>query len=187
MPATVITPNEAKLKELILYISAKCADDPGFGAVKLNKLLYMADNFAYAELGQPITGVEYMKLEKGPAPRRLLPVKREMVNAREIVEVEQPLFGLKNPLKKVVPLRKPDLSMFSAAEIALVDGIIEECRDATGSHLSEYTHDHMGWRLAPDLRDTIPYSAVFLSSDPVTPFERDRAEKLIREYGWDVD
>ena len=39
------------LGELILYIAERCAEDPIFGAVKLNKLLWRADFLAYARDG----------------------------------------------------------------------------------------------------------------------------------------
>jgi hypothetical protein len=186
MAATAIHPDEAKLKELILYVSAKCQDDTKFGAVKLNKILYMADMFAYAELGQPITGVEYMKQKAGPVPRRLLPVKQDMAAAGDIVEVERPYYGMPHAQKRIVPLRKADLSVFTAAEIAHVDAILEIFQDASGADLSDYTHLQLGWIIAHKLGDAIPYSAVFLSEAAVTSYERERAERLISEHGWDV-
>ena len=56
--------NEQKFKELVIYIAGRCESDPYFGAVKLNKLLFFSDFFAYAKLGNPITGAEYMKLPR---------------------------------------------------------------------------------------------------------------------------
>ena len=49
--------NIQKFKELVLHISQKCADDPSFGAVKLNKILFFADFASSAHYGTPITGV----------------------------------------------------------------------------------------------------------------------------------
>ncbi len=62
----------AKFRELFLYIAESCAEDPRFGAVKLNKILYYADFEAYRRLGEPITGDTYRKLSEGPAPGWLL-------------------------------------------------------------------------------------------------------------------
>jgi hypothetical protein len=78
MVALMIRENPKKLKELILYISQKCASDPNFGAIKLNKILYFSDFASFAHYGEPITGAEYQKLEQGPAPRRMVPVRNEM-------------------------------------------------------------------------------------------------------------
>jgi hypothetical protein len=71
---------EEKSRGLIVYIAHKTGDDPRFGDIKLNKVLYFADFRAYDELGQPITGARYQKLEWGPAPRALLPVRHELEN-----------------------------------------------------------------------------------------------------------
>src|SRR6266849_3234100 len=77
MTASVIG-DEEKLAELILYISQKCATDPKFGAIKLNKILYLSDFLSFGNWGEPITGVEYQHLRKGPAPRRLIPVREAL-------------------------------------------------------------------------------------------------------------
>src|SRR6266498_2034018 len=66
---------EERLREMILYICAKCADDPAFGATKLNKILWFSDFLAYFQRGVPITGVAYQRLSRGPAPKRLVPVR----------------------------------------------------------------------------------------------------------------
>src|SRR5438034_11290020 len=76
--------DEPRFRELVLYICEKCAADPKFGATKLNKILYFADFLAYAEFGEPITGVEYQKIANGPAPRRLLPIREEMIKAGDL-------------------------------------------------------------------------------------------------------
>jgi hypothetical protein len=62
--------SESKLAELILYVAERLRGDPKGGAMKVNKVLFSAE-FAHMRLhGVPITGVEYQKLERGPAPRR---------------------------------------------------------------------------------------------------------------------
>src|SRR5687767_3702503 len=71
-------PDDSKLAELILFIAHRSECDERFGAVKLNKLLFFSDFLAYGRLGSSITGQDYQKLQHGPAPRKLLPVVREM-------------------------------------------------------------------------------------------------------------
>ena len=61
--------DERKPGELIVLIASLSRDDPAFGDVKLNKLLFFSDFLAYTNLGQPITGAEYQKLDFGPARR----------------------------------------------------------------------------------------------------------------------
>ena len=75
-PERKSTEDDDRFKELVLYVCEKCVADPRFGATKLNKILYFADFLAYAESGEPITGMEYRENLNGPARRRLLPSAR---------------------------------------------------------------------------------------------------------------
>jgi len=80
--------DEKKLAELILYISEKCANDPTFGAVKLNKILCFSDFLFYAYNDRGITNVEYQKLPNGPAPRRLIPIRDGLIKNRDLAMQE---------------------------------------------------------------------------------------------------
>jgi hypothetical protein len=53
--------DENKLRELILLICRKCADDPTFDEEKLKMLLYQCDFRSFAELGRAITGAVYVR------------------------------------------------------------------------------------------------------------------------------
>ena len=173
--------NEKKLKELILYIADRCAEDTTFGAVKLNKILYLSDFIAYGEFGKPITGVEYMKLPNGPAPKRLLPIREELVKAGELHIREISYFG--RTQHRIIPLRKPRLDVFTQKEISLVDHVINALCGVSASDVSTYTHKHAGWRVAED-KGTIPYESVFLSDDPMTDDDIERGRELAARYGW---
>ena len=176
-----ITFNEPKFKELLLYVAGRCEDDPNFGAVKLNKILFLADFVAYAQTGKPISGASYEALELGPAPKLLKPIRDGLSDENAIIVRRQPRFGLVQ--HRVIPLREPDLSMFSGSEIAIVDNIIEMCRGETGKDLSEFTHGMYGWQIA-QYREVIPYSTVFLSNEPATKADAERARELAAQHGW---
>lgn len=173
---------EDRLRELILYIADKCADDKYFGAVKLNKILWHADMHAYAHYGVPVTGLEYMRLDHGPAPRRLLPVKEAMLEKGEIVE--QPRQLGRRTQKRIIPLREPNLEIFSGKDIAAVDAVIEFLWDKTADDVSEMSH-WRAWRITPP-GELIPYEAAFLSDEGITEYDKIRAAELIGKYGWDA-
>jgi len=59
-----------KLAELIVFFAEESKDDIQFGSVKLNKLLFLADFWAYGHLGQSITGATYVRQDHGPTPSR---------------------------------------------------------------------------------------------------------------------
>lgn len=173
--------DEPKFKELVLYISEKCEDDPDFGAVKLNKILFYTDFLAYAMFGKPVTGSEYIALEHGPAPKMLAPIREEMKEKGEIAIRERDRFG--KVQVRVVPLREPDLSVFSPDEIALVDKLIMGFCGINATVLSELSHLQIGWQIASP-KEVIPYQTVFLANEELLPFDRQRAKVLAQTYSW---
>lgn len=178
--------NERKLRELIIYIATKCQDDETFGATKLNKLLFLADFLAYGRFGQPITGVEYMKQEQGPVPRKLIPLREEMIELGDITLESREYYDMPNPQVRVIARREADLTLLEKQDISLVDDVIIRMWGQSGTKVSEMTHGYRAWLMARELRDTIPYQAVFLSDEEPTEYELKHAEELVHEYGWDV-
>jgi Protein of unknown function (DUF4065) len=149
----------ARLQELILYVANRCDCDSSFGATKLNKILFYADFIAYIRLGQPITGAVYQRLPHGPAPRALVPVKREMIEDGVAVERQKIVYG--KTQKRLVPLREANLDLFSAHHIAVVDEVIEVLSNHNAVQVSELSHQFPGWSLAEN-KEAIPYYTALL-------------------------
>jgi hypothetical protein len=169
-----------KFKELLIYIAEKSVDDGSFGATKLNKILYYSDFLAYGELGEAITGVKYQRLNYGPAPVPLLPVEAELEREGAVQIVEVPKFNWTQ--KRLIAKRRPDLSVFTAAEIALVDSVIDSLRKFDASGVSALSHLERSWQIVGD-REEIPYEYTFLSSEPMTPTDVARARAVAAELG----
>lgn len=175
---------EAKLAELVLYISDRCSDDETFGATKLNKILHAADFLAYATFGKAITGVDYFHLPQGPGPRRFVPVREHLIETHRLAIQERTRFGFKQ--SRPIALEEADLSSFEAREIALVDEIIKilDGKSATavseGSHVNRFS---LGWQLTHD-REVIPYDTVFVSAMRPTADEYAKARGLAETRGW---
>jgi hypothetical protein len=180
MAATAIG-DEEKLGELILYISQKCATDPKFGAIKLNKILYLSDFIAFGSWGQAITEVEYQHLRKGPAPKRLLPVRQALQESGKLVVQPMPLRS-GNVQVRTVNRVEPNLELFSGREIALVDSIIEDLWDLDAEESSEFSHRFVGWKMTKE-GDPIPYGSIFISDEPLSVAEIQRGQELARELG----
>lgn len=174
---------EARLREMILYVAQRCAPDPTFGATKLNKILHHSDLECFARHGVPLTGVEYQALPQGPAPRRLLPIKRRMLEDRDIDEDERPALGGHRQVR-VIALRAPNLSSFTEQQLAVVNGVIGSLWGQSAISASVESHGR-AWRIARKADDLIPYEAAFLSEDePVRSDDAARARELARQYGW---
>lgn len=173
--------DDRKLEELVLYISNQCSDHKLFGAIKLNKILFYSDFLYYQTSGKSITGAEYQKLERGPAPRRMLPVLAKLQGDGSVIVKERSMLvcGARRTQKRPVAQREPDLSIFTGGEIAFVDSIIQQLKDETACSVSDMSHDHLGWRLAR-MNETIPYEAAFLAtgSDPLSQADTAAGEKL---------
>ncbi len=175
-------PGEDRLKELILYIADQCSDDPRFGATKLNKILYFSDFISFRHRGVPITGVEYMRINFGPAPKRLVPVRDAMIQDGQLA-VDTPLFhGWQQ--RRLVPQRPANLDLFSAEDISIVDRVIRILWESTGKEVSELSHG-LAWQ-APEDGQSIPYEATFLSDEPLDEDTIAWAQELIRENAWAV-
>ncbi len=172
--------NDKKFRELVLYISQKCANDPKFGATKLNKILFYSDFLAYANLGKAITNFDYQKLPNGPAPRRLLPIRDQMIADGELVLQPIHLWSGKVQ-KKTVNLREPDLTLFNGGEIAQVDEVIEALESAKAEAVSDLSHRMVGWILVNE-GESIPYNTIFLSNKKLTETEIERGRELAEEY-----
>jgi len=170
-----------KFRHLILYFSKRGLDEGlVIGSTKLNKLLFFSDFRAYAELGQPITGARYQRLDLGPAARAMLPVRSEMVEElREAHFQERPADDLSDVL---VADREPDLSLFSAEELRIADAVFEELRAFNAKAVSDYSHYRSaGWRVMKNGED-IPYESAFCSTDPAPPEAIELGRQLAAQY-----
>jgi hypothetical protein len=171
---------DRKFREMILYVARQSESDPKCGRTKLNKILFYADFRAYDVLGHAISGESYQKLENGPAPRALLRVVEEMEREGACTWAERSYYG--KPLKKLLALREPDLSVFEPAEVDLMRSVIDELRPLNATEVSDLSHNFVGWQAA-GMNEDIPYSTVFVDDPrPLSSEEQDWALTAIQEY-----
>ncbi len=157
---------EDKFRELLVYIATRSTDDPTFGSVKLNKVLYYSDFASYRLLGKPITGATYQKLREGPAPRELLECRSDLIASGTATIQLRPYFTRMQKTLVISPERVPDTEIFDPGELQLVDEVMDFFRGKTAREVSDLSHREPGWILATD-RETIPYETAWLSSDPI--------------------
>ncbi len=175
---TASVTKDDKLRELVLYISEQCLGDQTFGGTKQNKLLFYADFLAYLNFGEAITGQEYFRLQNGPALKRWLPLKNKMLRDGDIKIEKGEFYGF--PQHRTIPLRKADVSVFTAREINLIDSIIKMHRGKTAAEISDESHEFIGWKLAKE-REVIPYSVVRLRQRELSASELEHGKRLERK------
>lgn len=164
--------SESKFRELVLLLATASEKDPRFSATKLNKLLFICDFASYRSAGESITGEAYQKLQYGPAPRRLLPLLKGLIEEGACVEVEREHFGKRQ--KRVFALRPPDVDVFSPRELYLVEQIVRDLWDASASEISDISHEFVGWKAAK-LGEDIPYETVYVG-DPEVALSQDEID-----------
>jgi uncharacterized phage-associated protein len=167
----------AKLRELILFVVERCADEQ-VGDVRINKVLFFSDAFALQQLGKPITGAAYQKLPLGPALRAFVPLRNEMVRDGDVA-VE--MVGKRRVTRA---LRKPDLRRFLEAEIKLVEHVVELFRAYSANGLSDMSHVlSPGWNLV-EMKEDIPLQSQMISQEAVPPEVLERGRELAQRFGW---
>ena len=147
-----------KFKALVHYIIWRAGHRDGFGATKLNKVLWFSDARAYMLHKKPITGATYIREKHGPVPQQIMPIRAELERDGVISISEEPYF--KRKITRFRTREKPNTSIFSVDELQIVDWWIKHVdEDHSAESVSELSHDYM-WEIA-ELGEQLPLYAVF--------------------------
>lgn len=173
----------SRFRDLILYASKECEGDPTFGAIKLNKILFYADFYAYRILGQPITGATYQKLQEGPAPREMLRERATLLDVPAAQLVAKPYFnGVQHRLVVIPGCEVDPEKAFSPEERTIIDEVVTAFWGRSAREVSDYSHHERGWNLV-DYGETIPYETAWLSVDPLEEEEIKAGSDLANQRG----
>lgn len=172
--------DEAKFRELVLYIADKSAGDPRFGAVKLNKILYYSDFEAFRQLGDSITGATYRKFSEGPAPLQMLQQRRVLLDSGAATLEHRPYFT--GTQHRIVAERKYRDELFVPTELKIVDQVIQGMWHLTARDASEFSHKELGWQAA-QMGEEIPYPTVWLNSGPIPQEAEEYAAEVAGRLG----
>ena len=169
--------NIEKFKNVLLYILGKCAGKPNIGETALYKLLYFCDFNYYEMYEEHLTGSIYRKLNYGPVPRKAEAIIKNMIDTGQIQKIKTEYH--KYPQTRYIPMVRPDLSTFSAAEKEVIDNVIDHMADWTAKMLTEYSHNDKPWK-ATDMNDVIDYELVFYREPPysVRVYEEDEQDNF---------
>jgi len=152
-----------KFKNVLLNILEKCAGKPNVGETVLNKLLYFSDFNYYEMYEEHLTGALYRKLPYGPVPQNMDSVLDQMVRKGELKRIKTNYFSL--PQTRYIPLIKSDLTQLMASEKEVIDRVINQMSDWSGTEISNYSHKDMPW-VASKEGEEIDYELVFYRDHP---------------------
>ncbi len=150
--------NYKKFKEVLLYILTEIGARPNVGQTVLYKLLYFIDFNYYEKYEEQIMGAVYIKNHYGPTPVHFKRVIEEMEEAGDLQSVSLKYFDYRQT--KYLPKRLPDLSLFSANELLMIDEVISELGNRSAGQLSDYSHGDVPWISAAD-GEQLNYEMVF--------------------------
>lgn len=173
--------DEAKFTELLVYVAERLRGDRAGGATKLNKVVFFVEFTHLRRHRTVISGCEFQKLQHGPAPRQLVPVRKRLVASGEASLLTDDFLG--RPQQRLVPNRPADTSVFSVTELATINDVLEQVAGLTGTQVSELSHQEPGWRLT-EVGETIPFATAFLDFPQIsTPTSRRQSREAAERYG----
>jgi hypothetical protein len=149
--------NRVKFKALVHYICWRCEDPKLLGTAKLNRVLWCSERIWHLRTGQPIAGATYVKQQFGPVAKTLAPLVVELEKEGALSTRKRSYGG---SLMQYFARFEPDLSVFTAPEISVVDSLIETIcfRDAPSP--VNLAADDRVWKLA-QIGEMLPLYTVF--------------------------
>ena len=151
-----------KFKEILIYILNKVGSKPNIGESVIYKMLYFIDFDFYELYEEQIIGANYIKNHYGPTPVEFRSIVNDM-EGNDITKIVSKYYSY--PQTKYFPLRKPDLKIFKAHEIHLIDDVLTRLSDMSATEISEYSHNDVPW-LTSENKKVIDYESVFYRTEP---------------------
>ena len=170
-----------KFKNVLLYILESCAGKPNVGEATLNKLLYFCDFNYYEIYEEHLTGVRYKKLPHGPVAQKLDSIINQMVADNQLQRIKTEYRGFVQT--RYLPLVKADLTQLSAAEMTVIDDVIQQMGDWNADRISEYSHKDMPC-MATEENGYIDYNLAFYREFPysIRIYDDEDKERILRNF-----
>ena len=161
-----------KLRNLLLYILARCGGKPNIGETVLYKLLYFIDFDSFEIQSESMTGLSYKKMQYGPVPLpgQYVPVIKEMTEGGELRIIQQIYMGFAQ--KKYVAFADPTPNPFSSEDFKIINSVIDRLSDMTATKITEYVHEDIPWKESA-MEGKIDYRLVFERSAPFARSDRE--------------
>jgi uncharacterized phage-associated protein len=148
--------DQQKLANTVLYLLRGCGTQKP-SSTALLKMLWFADSSHYRKHLRPITGGQYVALERGPVLDGYQKVFGDLETGGVVTKSEVPVYGGK-PKVEYAPQEEPNDDLFSESEREILDEVISHCVGKSGNELSELTH-----------RDGAPWIFAWSASQPGRP------------------
>ena len=142
-----------RLKNIMLYVLNRCKD---VWCTKMNKLLFYIDFVSYRERGMAMTGLSYRAIDFGPVPERWERVYSEFQEVRQELCQAGDFVG-----SVLIASNEPDITMFTEAELNVLDTICNNLGSKTSRELSQLSHEEKAWIDHYENHEIIPFNEAF--------------------------
>ncbi len=159
-----------KFREVFLYILNKVGSKPNIGETVIYKLLYFIDFDFYEKYEEQLIGAAYIRNQFGPTPREFRKIVDKMIEEGDVIQIQGDYY--KHLQRKYLPLREPNLAIFKANEIELIDNVLNRLSWMNASQISEYSHGDIPWLATQDGK-VIDYESVFYRTATYSVVEYD--------------
>jgi uncharacterized phage-associated protein len=148
-------PPQAKLAELIKACILYGADekDGKITKTKLAKLVYLSDFAYFYHNLEPITGVEYKKLDRGPVSLDYFDQLIDLVGTSQIQFQKK---GNAELFSLTENIQEPNLGK---EELELVQKVCAKWKNKKTAEVVKFTHEQLPWKISFE-NDAIPYSLI---------------------------
>lgn len=168
-----------KLKEALHYVIARCDDPARLGAIRLNKIMWFADRYAYRVNGASITADTYVKQRLGPVPRHARAAISELASEDKIAVREATVPG-GYVMRHFFGTKEADVGALSEQDRKILDAFTSViCDNFSSNEISDATHDHV-WEAA-EIGEDIPLFTTFARRGEVTAEVRQWANSVVTE------
>lgn len=149
----------SKLENLLLHVIRRVENPFHLGAVKLQKIVWFSDGEMVLRTGHGISDADFRRRPQGPHSRDIEQALAHLKEHGLVAERrETPSWGTFEQ-RLFFAMGAPDLSDFSADEIAVVDQMIDVIAYGhTARSISDVTHDKL-WETLAD-GDAFPPSTI---------------------------
>lgn len=143
-----------RLMNIMLYILNRCDE---VWCTKMNKLLFYTDFMSYRERGMAMTGLSYRAIDFGPVPERWDRVYSEFPEVRQELRQVGDFVG-----SVLIASEESDYSMFTDAELKVLDSICTHFGKMSSREISRISHDEDAWLNHHDKREHIPFDDAYM-------------------------
>jgi uncharacterized phage-associated protein len=164
-----------KLVQALAFFAARGVED--LDTLKAVKLLYFADREHLLKYGRPIVGDDYYCMKNGPIPTNALSQIQDVLSPNptgdhDALFDEYFVVSRETKYPRLVPKKDPDLDVFSASDIEVLEDVMRTYGKQTSWKLRDLTHMDECVRLADKERLArgtgsvrIPFEVFFKGSE----------------------